>query len=310
MVHAEPRLAVVVPTDRFATVEEVARRLALQTVAAELELVLVGPADDESDTLARLLGAVALTVVHHAVLPACEAYAAGIRAAHAEIVVVGETHVFPAPDWAERLLGAYAGPWTAVVPAVCNANPGSALSWSAFLLDYGRWAPPSPPHEIDLLPTYNASYRRAALLELGAQLDELLVPGTELSHVLRRRGARFFHESNARLDHLNVSRPVPWLAERYIGSRRYAAHRSRGWSSGRRLVYAAGSPLLPFLLLARVAPLLRVAARTCPLPRLTPLALLAAVCASSAGEAVGYAMRAVDSPLMSEYELHKERYAS
>ena len=52
-----------------------------------------------------------------------EARAAGVRAASAPIVFIGETHSYPQPGWAEALLTAFEGPWAAVVPAIGNANP-------------------------------------------------------------------------------------------------------------------------------------------------------------------------------------------
>ena len=76
------------------------------------------------------------------------ARAAGILAATAPIVFVGETHSFPDSKFAEVLLAGFSGPWTSITPAFDNANPDSAMSWAAFISDYGRWARGLPAGEI------------------------------------------------------------------------------------------------------------------------------------------------------------------
>ena len=67
-------------------------------------------------------------------------------------------------------------PWTAVVPAIGNANPTGAVSWAAYLFDYGSWGLDRPAGEMSDPLIYNTAYRRAALLELGDQLASALDP--------------------------------------------------------------------------------------------------------------------------------------
>jgi hypothetical protein len=61
-----------------------------------------------------------------------------VRAASAPIIVLGETHAFPAPLWAEELIRIHDGRCLAVAPGMENGNPQTARSWSGFLMDYGR----------------------------------------------------------------------------------------------------------------------------------------------------------------------------
>ena len=125
-----PRLSFVVPTDSFATIADVAERLAAQSVAEDIELVVVCRAASELGEHARV-GAVSVTVVEHPLLPLGEARAAGVRAAAAPVVAIGETHAFPAPGWGEHLIAAHDGPWSAVVPAITNANPDGCLLYTS-----------------------------------------------------------------------------------------------------------------------------------------------------------------------------------
>lgn len=308
--EAVPRLAAVVATDRFATIEDLVHSLAAQGRAAELELVVVcpsaaglGPAPEP----ARALGAV--RVVERPLLPLGEARATGVRRAEARVVVVAETHAFPDPNWADALIRSHDAGWGAVMPGVWNANPATALSWAGFLVDYGRWAATGSGHEIDDLPSYHASFKREELLAFGPELGRLLEPGSGLGAELRKRGALGWHEPRATVGHLNVARPRAWAHERFLGGRLLGAERRARWSRARVLVYLAGSPLVPLVRLWRTRPAFTAAAAAGVLPRWSRIATVAGCVAWGVGEAVGYAAGAGRSAArMLEYELHKQRY--
>jgi hypothetical protein len=270
-------------------------------IATPDEGVLAVPADG----VASLAG---VRVVETPLLPMAPARAAAVRAAGAPIVVLGETHVFAQPGWGRRLLEAHDGPWTAVTPRIGNANPGGGLSWVGLLMDYGAFARPGEARETTHVAGYNAAFKRSALLELGDELESLLEPGSSLGGELRGRGGRFLHEPAAGIDHLNVSRPLPWLVERYLGGRLVASARSRGWPRRRALLYAAGFPLVAPLRFVRTLRLARSSEAQLP-PTFVPALLLASL-VWAVGEGVGYlrgeGRTSVDR--MFEYEQHKLRY--
>ena len=219
MTPDRPAISVILGTDRYETIRPVEECLRRQTVKHRLELVIIAPDRksfemSESDTAG--LAAVRFVEVG-SVERLAPARAAGVRAASAPIVVIGETHTYPHPEWAEALIRAHAQPWAVIVPGFGNANPDGSLSWAIFLLDYGRWMAGLPAAEIGLTPTHNSSYKRDVLLELGPDLDAVLAHGDALSLHLEARGHRGYFEPAARIDHLNVSRPGPWLNERFLG---------------------------------------------------------------------------------------------
>ena len=307
-----PRLSVVVLADRYQTIERVVEHLEAQTVANEIELVIACPSEQALDVPAHVLQAISgVTTVEIPLLPMGKARAAAVRAAQAAVVVLGETHAFPAPDWAELLLRAHESSSVGVAPGLENANPKGALSWAGFLMDYGRWlADPQQNRELSGLPAYNGSWNRDALIACGDRLDDLLQPGAPLEAVLMERGARFSHEPAARIAHLNVSARWAWARERYLGGVLFAAHRSLRWSPARRVVYAGGSVLVPFIRLVRTRPALRQAGRMRRLPPATLPAVALGCVLWAVGEAVGYIAPAAGAEAqMLEYELHKERYA-
>ncbi len=303
------RLSMIVLTDTFATIRRVVGHLVAQTIAGELEIVVVCPASKDlgfpPEAAARL---VRVTVVECPLLPLGEARARALRAATAPIVVLGETHAFPAPDWAERLVRSHDGPWQAVSPGMENGNPGSALSWSGFLMDYGRWQAELPAGEIGEPPAYNASWKRTTLVALGDRLPLMLEPGGPMDPQFVARG--YHHNPAARVAHLNVARPGAWAAERYWGGRLFGARRCRHWPLARRLVYFGGSFLVPVMRVVRTREAIARARRVTDLPRGTVAAVAGGSALWAVGEAMGYlAGEGRSEARMSEYELHKEQYS-
>jgi hypothetical protein len=301
-------------TDRYDTIRPVIHHLRRQTIHNQLEIILVGDA-----SLARELDRAELAEfgrVHveavSSIDPIGPARAAGVRAARAPMVFIGETHTYAHPAWAESLVKAQDGPWAGLIPGFGNANPVNPLSWAIFLLDYGQWLHVLPPRESAIAPTHNGAFRRQVLLELGEELDHALHQGDRLTILLRSANHRMYFEPAARIDHLNVARWKPWLGERFLGGRLLGGRRAERWSWARRLVYFAGAPLIPAVLVIRLRPVLAAARRAGLLPRGTLAALLAGGIVSAAGEMVSYLFgpRPDAESDMMEYELHKVRYAA
>jgi hypothetical protein len=288
------------------------RRLSAQSVVSKLELVIVTPRPEALRQEAADLSefAALLVVGVDGLVPLAAARAAGVRAATAPVVFLGETHTYPHDGWAEALIDAHAGDWAAVVPGFGNANPAGTLSWAAFLTDYGAWLSSLEPREVSRIPTYNTAYKRPALLEFGPRLDLVLATGDELIVDLRAAGRRFAFQPSTRIEHVNVTRPSAWLVERYLGGLLTANSRMERWSLGRRLLYAAGSPLIPAVVLARVARGVASARRAHGVPLAVYPALLLGALVSAIGELVGY----LGGPVaraerrMTEYEIHRLRY--
>jgi len=237
--------------------------------------------------------------------------AAGVRAARAPIVALTEDHCFPAPDWAEALLRAHEGPWAAVGPAVGLANPQRYWAWTNYLLQYGPWVQPTEGGEIDDLPGHNSSYKRALLMDYGAELDAMFVADTILHWDLRRRGHRLYLESRAKVFHVYMTRFRPFVAENYYIGKQFAATRRRGWGVGRRLMWVAGSPLIPLVRGARIVRRMREFGW---LGRLMPgvlPSLITGLTASAAGEMMGYAFGlgdAADQTL--DLDFRRDRFVS
>ncbi len=309
----EPLISFVLASNGYETIRPVIECLLRQTVKELLEVVLVTPsAEDMSPALAHREQFAAINIVQDPVADLATARAAGVRAVTAPFLFIGETHSFPHPELAEIILDAFANTGSAcVVPAFYNANPQGALSWSGYILDYGRWAEGLPAGEIKTAPIYNAAYRSPILLDLGDELSSALGQSDELARRLTALGQRTLFDSRARIGHVNVSRPWPWVMNRLLGGNLIAANRSRQWSVARRVAYVGGAFLIPIVLLRRLLLGIRQTVRGKRLPLGTLPAILIGLILRAAGEALGYAGllcgRAARG--MHQYELHKLEYA-
>ena len=130
------RLSVVLPTDTAKTIEPVLRNLERQTMAGNLEIVLVSEAANDDGQEPRRATAKPfanlIRVPVDELSPLGRTRAAGVRAATAPFVFIGETHSFLRPDAAEKLLErAVAEGCSAVVPGFENQNPSNSWSWAA-----------------------------------------------------------------------------------------------------------------------------------------------------------------------------------
>jgi hypothetical protein len=307
-------LSVVLPTDTWDTIHPVVERLRRQTVASTIEVVLVVP-ESGAASFARMpregFGAVAVVTVE-AILPLARARAAGVGAATAPLVFLGETHSYPQPTWAEAIVAAAAArdDIAVFVPVFGNANPNGALSWSAFLLDYGGWQDGHHGGEIDGVPIFNSVYRRRVLTEV-ADPGLALGHGDAMALHLRAHGHRALIVPAARLDHVNIAQRRAWIRERLSTGRLLAANRASVWGWARRIAYAGAFPLIAAVLARRALPsAYRHGGAAAPAG--TVPAMLAAITLKAFGEALGYA--GGGSPRVEEsadeFELHKLSYAA
>ncbi len=218
------------------------------------------------------------------------AKAMGVMAASAPLVAFMEDHSYPESGWAEALIQAHRkGNFAVAGPVMLNANPYSGLSWGCFLAFYGHWIVARPQEEVKHLPANQSCYKRDLLLRYGARLSEMLETESVLHWDLLSRGCRLCQEPAARVHHLNFSLLGPMLSEYYLASRVFAAKRAFGWSLPRRILYTAGSPLLPLIRLRRILKEASDAGLQAHVIFRAFMALVLVLCAGSMGEIFGYA---------------------
>lgn len=302
-------LSVILATDNIDRVTAVIDSLAAQTIAKKIELVLVMSAPADRSVLDRIESAIhsLQTINVKSINPLSVSRALGVRAARSPFVFIAETHAYPDPELAERLVASLCGEWSVVVPGFRNSNPTTSYSWAGFLSDYGAWSDKLPSGETERAPSHDAAFRREVLLDFGDRLANVLTFGDELYLTLRAKKQRCYFDSSAGIQHVNIDGFRSFVGERYLSGVLIGGYRSARWSLGRRLVYAAGSPLIPFVILSRITRGIREAARREKLPAATLPAIVFGVFLKAAGEMRGYLFGASTSAEegMTAYEVKK-----
>ncbi|MGD9652341.1 MAG: glycosyltransferase [Candidatus Dadabacteria bacterium] len=196
-----------------------------QTVAADLEIIILGPSgawpDGMEDNLAGFYGYEIMDVDLDNGL--YYAWADAIKKARAPIVAFGENHAFPEPEWAEAVIEAHKGPWTAVGSVFKNANPYTGNSWVQLYMTYGQYTEPIRSGEVGDLHGHNGTYKRDALLEYGDRLGNILVRANILHMDLRAKGHRLYMEDKAVIHHVNVSKTVSIILDLFYNGWLYTA---------------------------------------------------------------------------------------
>jgi len=283
-------MSVVLVADTFETIRRTVEHLRSQSLANRLQLVIATTSEDGLALDAEACGSFhSVRVVPVGSLDVLTApRAAGLRAAEAPIVLVGETHSFPEPRALEAVLERHDEPWAVVGMVIRNGNPGSAISWANVLMDYGSQLEGAPGGEVPRIASHNGAYKREALEALGAELERFVGAGDVLNDELVARGGRLYLEERARTAHFNVSRYASWWRERVAAGRAFAGYRARGWPASKRAAYACGSPLIPVVRLLRIRAFVRLTSLTGrERVRMYPT-LVTGLCLSAFGELVGY----------------------
>lgn len=295
---AKPSISVILSTmGSLATLEQTIARLLDQTICGEMELVLVSPPQDEPWWMGALSNR--FHNVQRVVIPSfvsiAASYADGVRAASSAIVALGEDHCFPEPDWGAELVAAHRGDWAAVGPQVSNANPDSAVSRADFLIGYSPWSAPCQAGQREILPGHNSSYKRSVLIEFGDSLADWLQAETVLHYELVRSGHRLYLEPRARTAHVNFSRLSSWVGVQLMQGRVFASERRKDWAVGRRLFFAAASPLIPFVRLAKITREYYAVPRPTAAYLSTLPHLFLGLALDGIGQGMGYALGAGDT---------------
>ena len=174
----------------------------------------------------------------------------GVVRSTGRLVAILEDHAEVDRGWASSILKAHEGPWAAVGGAVENGRDGFT-NWAVFFCEYAPYMAPVPEGDHDDLPGNNIAYKRPYLLRHARLLDE----GKWESWIngrLRADGAAIASTNAMVVRHIKPFGLAYFLNQRFHFARSYAGMRRVDQSSAIRLVYGAGSLLLPFLLTARV----------------------------------------------------------
>ena len=283
---AEPSISVVVAAwEDPAGLAECLESLAGQRPdAAEVIVVSSAPATDA--LRARFHGVAWMDAAREEPIP--RLWALGLERARRDVVALTTAHFTPASDWIATIGRSHARlPSPAIGGSIEPPMRGGPVDWATYFLRYSAYPPGGREESRPDLAADNASYKRADVL---AEADLLREGFWEQAFHQRWTGAgrtlTFVPEIRVRQAASFGFRR--FLRQRFRHGRQFGRTRLRGHRPWKGALYAAASPLVPAILLAKVG--MRVARQGThlgPFVKALPV-LLCFIVAWAAGEATGY----------------------
>jgi hypothetical protein len=224
-----------------------------QENAAAMEVIV--PYDDRRAEIAALREK--FSEVNFVHVPGERTYAelrtAGVKASRGRIVAITEDQCIPPPRWCANIIEAHRAPHAAIGGPVDKLTPDSPLNWAIYLRELGTFMPPMAEGSTHALTDCNVTYKRATL-EAIASVWAHGFHEPEVHAALAKYGeSAALWLSPALLTMQQRTLELgPALAERYEFGRLYGGLRAAAVSPGKRIALILLSPLLPFLLVARV----------------------------------------------------------
>jgi hypothetical protein len=182
--------------------------------------------------------------------------AAGAAASRGDLIAFLETHCVPAPGWCESLLAAHRMPYAAVGgPIEKGMPPGrhvdSALNWSVYLSDFGRYMLPAAAGPRHSLSDCNVAYKRTVLAPLRSLWEDELHENVVNGALLKAGSTLWFDPGMVVLESRSVTLPEA-LRDRFAFGRLFGSTRVSGLSPAQRFALAGSLLFLPPILVWRV----------------------------------------------------------
>ena len=226
----------------------------LEKQAKELEAEVIVVVPDDASYASRIATEFAWTRVIRASdtrVPALRRR--GVEEANGEWVAVVEEHCSAREDWLNKAIaGLASGSYSAVGGPVVDYDFERLRDWVVYFCEYNGALPPSPDGETSDLNDANIAYPRRLLVEYKDLLDDGYWPMT-LHGTLLARGHRFLSVPDMVVYHRGPFEFGYYLGQRYLFSRAYTGVRAQNRSILWRLTYLVAAPVLPALLLGRIA---------------------------------------------------------
>ena len=169
-----------------------------------------------------------------------------------DIVLLTEDHCVPQRNWVRTMVAAHA-PGRAVIGGRVEIRDGaSAVDWAFYFVDFFRYADPVLDGPSPTLTVCNASYKKAQL-EAVRHTWKTYFHETAINNALRERFGDLWLTPQSEVI---MGRHVTFadaIYERYAFGRLFGCTRIGFVSPAHRLTYVIFAPLLPLVLLTRMA---------------------------------------------------------
>lgn len=219
-----------------------------------------------------------------------ELWEAGIRASRAPIIALTTAHCVPDDDWMQEVLAAHRNSdYVGIGGAIESDASASLVDWAVYLCRYAKYMKPFVPYVIHDIPADNASYKRWAL----DRCTDVRAWGfwePDIHAKLTGEGYRLFMTPRIGVRHMRSFTLTEFMRQRFWHGRQFGSSNALRLSAVSRWTHIVAAPLIPFLMLTRIAR--QVLSRRRHIAQLlfaAPVMLLF-LTSWATGEAMGYIM--------------------
>lgn len=216
---------------------------------------------------------------------------AGLMLSRGRIIAMTEDHALPAEDWVEQVVAAHEQPYPVIGGAVEN-GVDAVINRAVYFCDFGRYGRPFEPGPVNYVSDVNLAYKRDAL-ESTRPLWQDAYHETTVHWAMLANGQTLYLDDRP-VVYQRRRKLTLWnaIGERIQWGRVFAETRADKFGRLLRVIYAAGSPLLPPLMLYRgFRHMWRQKLTAGRMVSTLPVAFIL-LCGWSCGEFVGYFAKA------------------
>lgn len=177
---------------------------------------------------------------------------AGIDASRGGIIALLVDSCIPGRDWVRQILRAHEADCAVIGGAIDLAPTLGTMDSAIYFCRYSRYMPPFAASFLDDLPGNNCSYKRAALTSVQDELADGFWE-TFVHRKMRARGDRLLCLPEILVHYVGSASGVSFLRARFKHGCKFAARRAKEMNRWQRTLRALVFPLVPFVMLFRIA---------------------------------------------------------
>src|SRR5229473_7226507 len=177
---------------------------------------------------------------------------AGIDASRGGIIALLVDSCIPRREWVRQILRTHQADCAVIGGAIDLAPRLGTVDSAIYFCRYSRYMPPFAATFLDDLPGNNCSYKRAALTSVQEEWADGFWE-TFVHRKMRARGDRLLCVPEILVHCVESASGLSFLRVRFNHGRRFAARRAKNMSRKQRALRALVFPLVPFVMLFRIA---------------------------------------------------------
>ncbi len=177
---------------------------------------------------------------------------AGLDASRGGIIALLVDSCIPGRDWVQQILRAHQADYAVIGGAIDLAPTLGTVDSAIYFCRYSRYMPPFVATFLDDLPGNNCCYKRVALAGVQDELGDGFWE-TFVHRKMRARGDRLLCLPEILVHYAGSASGLSFLRARFKHGCKFAARRAKELNRWQRTLRALTFPLVPFVMLLRIA---------------------------------------------------------